>query len=156
MQLVDVLANDRIAINVSVSSKKTLLEKAAELLANASGSANAREIFDSLCQRERLGSTGLGHGVAIPHGRVDNQEAVAGAMIRLKRPIDFDAPDHEKVDLFFALAVPGQCTDSHLKLLAEMADRLGRQVQRDALRQIDDADELLRLLSENPAETAAQ
>lgn len=156
MQLVDVLANDRIAINVSVSSKKTLLEKAAELLANASGSANAREIFDSLCQRERLGSTGLGHGVAIPHGRVDGQEAVAGAMIRLKRPIDFDAPDHEKVDLFFALAVPGQCTDSHLKLLAEMADRLGRQVQRDALRQIDDADELLRLLSENPAETAAQ
>jgi nitrogen PTS system EIIA component len=156
MQLVDVLANDRIAINVSVSSKKTLLEKAAELLANASGSANAREIFDSLCQRERLGSTGLGHGVAIPHGRVDSQEAVAGAMIRLKRPIDFDAPDHEKVDLFFALAVPGQCTDSHLKLLAEMADRLGRQGQRDALRQIDDADELLRLLSENPAETAAQ
>lgn len=156
MQLVDVLANDRIAVDVSVSSKKALLEKAAELLAHAPSSANAREIFDSLCQRERLGSTGLGHGVAIPHGRVDGQEAVAGAMIRLKRPIDFDAPDHEKVDLFFALAVPGQCTDSHLKLLAEMADRLGRQAQRDALRRIDDADELLRLLSENPAETAAQ
>lgn len=156
MQLVDVLANDRIAIDVSVSSKKTLLEKAAELLANAPGSANAREIFDSLCQRERLGSTGLGHGVAIPHGRVNSQETVTGAMIRLKRPIDFDAPDHEKVDLFFALAVPDRCTDSHLKLLAEMADRLGREAQRNALRRIDDADELLRLLSDNPAETAAQ
>lgn len=156
MQLVDVLAPERIAVDISVSSKKTLLEKAAELLAASPGSAPAREIFDSLCQRERLGSTGLGHGVAIPHGRVDGQQEVSGAMIRLKRPIDFDAPDHEKVDLFFALAVPGQCTDTHLRLLAEMAERLGRQVQREALRDIDEPEELLRLLSANPADASAQ
>lgn len=156
MQLVDVLAPERIAIDISVSSKKSLLEKAAELLAASGDSAAAREIFDSLCQRERLGSTGLGHGVAIPHGRVDGQVEVAGAMLRLKRPIDFDAPDQEKVDLFFALAVPGQCTDTHLRLLAEMAERLGRDAQRDALRTIDDPDELLRLLSTNPADAAAQ
>lgn len=156
MQLVDVLAADRIAVDISVSSKKSLLEKAAELLAASPGSASARDIFDSLCQRERLGSTGLGHGVAIPHGRVDSQESVAGAMIRLKHPIDFDAPDHEKVDLFFALAVPGQCTDTHLRLLAEMAERLGRDSQRDSLRTIRDADELLRLLASNPADAPAQ
>jgi len=156
MQLVDVLAPDRIAVDISVSSKKTLLEKAAALLAAAPGSANARDIFDSLCQRERLGSTGLGHGVAIPHGRVDAQENVSGAMIRLKRPIDFDAPDHEKVDLFFALAVPEQCTDTHLRLLAEMAERLGRESQRDTLRTINDPDELLRVLSTNPADVPAQ
>jgi len=155
MQLVDVLAPDRIAVGISVSSKKTLLEKAADLLAAAPGSASARDIFDSLCQRERLGSTGLGHGVAIPHGRVEGQEQVSGAMIRLNRPIDFDAPDHEKVDLFFALAVPGRCTDTHLRLLAEMAERLGQDSQRDALRRIDEPDELLRLLSANPADARA-
>lgn len=156
MQLVDVLASERIAVDISVSSKKTLLEKAARLLAAAPGSASARDIFDSLCQRERLGSTGLGHGVAIPHGRVDNQQDVSGAMIRLKSPIDFDAPDHEKVDLFFALAVPGQCTDTHLRLLAEMAERLGRASQRDKLRTIGDPDELLRVLSISPADVPAQ
>lgn len=152
MQLVDVLAPDRIAVDITVSSKKSLLEKAAELLAAAPGSASVRDIFDSLCQRERLGSTGLGHGVAIPHGRVEGQEAVAGAMIRLKRPIEFDAPDQQKVDLFFALAVPGQCTDAHLRLLAEMADRLGRDSQREALREMPGADELLKLLSNQPAD----
>src|SRR5699024_9924119 len=120
MQLVDVLSAERIAVDISASSKKSLLEKVARLLAAAPGSASTRDIFDSLCQRERLGSTGLGHGVAIPHGRVDNQNDVSGAMVRLKNPIDFDAPDHEKVDLFFALAVPEQCTDTHLRLLAEM------------------------------------
>ncbi|NBB92129.1 MAG: PTS transporter subunit EIIA [Gammaproteobacteria bacterium] len=156
MQLVDVLSPDRITVGISVSSKKSLLEKAAELLAAAPGSAGSREIFDSLCQRERLGSTGLGHGVAIPHGRVGGQENVAGAMIRLKHPIDFDAPDHEKVDLFFALAVPERCTDTHLRLLAEMAERLGRDSQREALRGTDDADEVLRLLSDNPADADAK
>ncbi len=156
MLLVDVLAPDRIAVDISVSSKKSMLEKAAELLATAPGSASAREIFNSLCQRERLGSTGLGHGVAIPHGRVDNQEDVSGAMIRLKRPIEFDAPDHEKVDLFFALAVPDECTDAHLRLLAEMAERLGCATQRDALRRIDDPDELLRVLATSPVDAQAQ
>jgi PTS system nitrogen regulatory IIA component len=155
MQLADVLDADRIAVGLSVASKKQLLEKAAELLGAAPGSADSRDIFDSLCQRERLGSTGLGHGVAIPHGRVDDQASVAAAMIRLNRAIDFDAPDHEKVDLFFALAVPGQCTDTHLRLLAEMADRLGRDSQRDLLRQVDDPDELLRILSASPADIQA-
>src|SRR5690625_3069661 len=100
MQLVDVLAADRIAVDISVTSKKTLLEKLSALLATAPGSAPSRTIFDSLCQRERLGSTGLGHGVAIPHGRVDSQQEVAGAMVRLRQPIDFNAPDSHKVDLF--------------------------------------------------------
>src|SRR5690625_2708763 len=94
MQLVDVLAADRIAVDISVSSKKILLEKLSALLATAPGSAPSRTIFDSLCQRERLGSTGLGHGVAIPHGRVDSQQEVAGAMVRLRQPIDFRSEEH--------------------------------------------------------------
>ena len=104
MHLEDLLSADRVALDQSLSSKKSLLEKAAELLALDPESAENRDIFEGLCQRERLGSTGLGHGVAIPHCRVE-QGSVTGALIRLRRPIDFDSPDSEKVDLFFALSV---------------------------------------------------
>lgn len=156
MQLVDVLDADRILIDVSVSSKKALLEQLAGLLAAAPGSADARDIFESLCQRERLGSTGLGHGVAIPHGRVEAQQAVAAAVIRLRNPIDFDAPDHHPVDLFFALAVPEECTDAHLRLLAELVEQLGQPEQRSALRDSEQSDELLKLLTTQPAVTPEQ
>lgn len=148
MELADILAQERVAIGVTASSKKSLLEKAAELLAQAPDSAEARDIFGSLCQRERLGSTGLGHGVAIPHGRVEDQGTVTGAVIRLKRAIDFDSPDSEKVDLFFALAVPGECNDAHLKLLAGIADRFGDDEQRSLMRNAESASELLRLITD--------
>ncbi|MGY6629578.1 MAG: PTS sugar transporter subunit IIA [Wenzhouxiangella sp.] len=147
MQLTDVLSADRIAVGLSVSSKKSLLEKAAELLASADDTADAREVFESLCQRERLGSTGLGHGVAIPHGRVSGQAGVSAAMIRLATPIDFDAPDSEKVDLFFALSVPEQCSDVYLRLLAEMAERLGNANHRDGLRTAASGEDVLKLLA---------
>lgn len=152
MQLSDVLSADRIAVNLSVSSKKSLLEKASELLASAPDSADAREVFESLCQRERLGSTGLGHGVAIPHGRVSGQSGVSAALIRLRTPIDFDAPDQHKVDLFFALSVPNQCSDIYLRLLADVAERMGDASQRDRIRDAESADELLRLFSVDPGE----
>ncbi|MEE4331772.1 MAG: PTS sugar transporter subunit IIA [Wenzhouxiangella sp.] len=155
MQLADVLAIDRIAIDLSVSSKKSLLEKASELLASAPDGANARQIFESLCQRERLGSTGLGHGVAIPHGRVGGQTGVVAALIRLRTPIEFDAPDQDRVDLFFALAVPDQCSDVYLRLLADIAERLGDAEQRERLRSAEQADELLRLFSETQGDPAA-
>jgi nitrogen PTS system EIIA component len=156
MHLSDVLSADRIAVDLSVSSKKSLLEKASELLALAPEGADAREIFESLCQRERLGSTGLGHGVAIPHGRVSGQSGVAAALIRLRTPIDFDAPDQDKVDLFFALTVPDQCSDTYLKLLADVAERLGDAGQRERIRQAGSADELIRLFAADPGEVASQ
>ncbi len=154
MQLTDVLSADRIAVGLSVSSKKSLLEKAAELLASASDTADAREVFESLCQRERLGSTGLGHGVAIPHGRVSSQAGVSAAMIRLSTPIDFDAPDSEKVDLFFALSVPEQCSDLYLRLLAEMAERLGNADHRERLRSAVSGEEVLKLLAIDLSDSA--
>ncbi len=150
MELADILATDRIAINVVVSSKKTLLEKAAELLGAADQGGHARDVFDSLCQRERLGSTGLGHGVAIPHGRVHGQSSVAGALIRLSTPIEFDAPDDERVDLFFALAVPAECTDVHLRLLASVAERFGNEECRRCLRAADSAEEVMKIISDPP------
>jgi nitrogen PTS system EIIA component len=153
MHLTDVLDVDRIAVDISVASKKSLLEKAAALLAATPDSADSRDIFESLCQRERLGSTGLGHGVAIPHGRVAGQHSVAAAVIRLHKAIDFDAPDSEEVDLFFALAVPDKCTDVHLRLLADIAERLGSDAQRQAIRQARDPDQLLKLLASEPADS---
>lgn len=153
MELADILSSDRIAINVVVSSKKTLLEKAAELLAAADQGGHARDIFDSLCQRERLGSTGLGHGVAIPHGRVQGQGSVSGALIRLATPIEFDAPDDERVDLFFALAVPAECTDVHLRLLASVAERFGNQGCRQRLRAAGSTDEIMNIINNPPVGT---
>lgn len=149
MELADILSPDRVAVNVVVSSKKNLLEKAAELLAADHG-GNPRDIFDSLCQRERLGSTGLGHGVAIPHGRVAGQGSVSGALIRLATPIEFDAPDDARVDLFFALAVPAECTDVHLRLLASVAERFGNEQCRQRLREAAGADQVMAIISEPP------
>ncbi len=146
MELSDILSVERVAVGVSVSSKKSLLEKVSELLALAPDAAPAREIFESLCQRERLGSTGLGKGVAIPHGRVAGQTEVSGAVLRLLRPIEFDSPDGEKVDLFFALAVPEQCTDEHLRLLARIAARFGNEAERKALRTAETAGKLHELI----------
>ncbi len=148
MQLADVLDADRIVLDLSVSSKKSLLEKASSLLASAPEGGDAREIFESLCQRERLGSTGLGHGVAIPHGRVAGQAEVTAALIRLLTPIEFDAPDQQKVDLFFAMAVPDRCSDVYLRLLADMAERLGDAEQRDRIRQSGSPEALLKLFSD--------
>lgn len=150
MELADILAPERVALDVAASSKKTLLEKAADLLSNQTEAAHARDIFDSLCQRERLGSTGLGHGVAIPHGRVDGQDSVSGALIRLTKGIAFDAPDSEPVELFFALAVPAHCTDVHLRLLAGIAERFGNEECRNRLRAAASADEVMKIISEPP------
>lgn len=153
MQLVDILDNDRIVLDASISSKKSLLEKAAELLALSSDTADQRAIFDGLCQRERLGSTGLGHGVAIPHCRVE-QSGVSGAFIRLRRPIDFDSPDSEKVDLFFALAVPSQCSETHLRLLASIAELFSDEQRRNHFRSAELEADLIGLLSEESAEVS--
>ncbi|MFN2333716.1 MAG: PTS sugar transporter subunit IIA [Wenzhouxiangellaceae bacterium] len=151
MHLEDLLSADRVALDQPLSSKKSLLEKAAELLALDPESAEDRDIFEGLCQRERLGSTGLGHGVAIPHCRVD-QDSVTGALIRLRRPIDFDSPDSEKVDLFFALSVPSQCSEAHLKLLGSIAELFSHPEQREKLRRVSGYDELREVLSGEPAD----
>ena len=153
MRLVDILASDRIALDVSVSSKKSLLEKAAELLALSPDATNSRAIFDGLCQRERLGSTGLGHGVAIPHCRVE-QSGVSGAFIRLRRAIDFDSPDSEKVDLFFALSVPAECSETHLRLLASIAEVFNDASRREHFRTVELEADLIGLLNEESVDAS--
>ena len=104
MHLIDLLAPSRVVAGASVSSKKKLLDTLAGLLAEGGGPALERLVFDSLCGREKLGSTGLGHGVAIPHGRTAGLPAAIGAFVRLDEGIDFSALDSRPVDLVFALA----------------------------------------------------
>lgn len=132
--IADLLAPDHVAFDQNLASKKSVLERAAALLARDEDCADEREIFEALCQRERLGSTGLGHGVAIPHCRVQ-QSGVSAAFLRLSRPADFDSPDGEGVDMFFALAVPSRCSEAHLKLLSSIAEICGDAKRRAALRQ---------------------
>jgi len=152
--LSDLLAPDRVALDRNLASKKSVLECAAGLLAQEEGAADKRDIFEGLCQRERLGSTALGHGVAIPHCRV-SQGGVTGAFLRLNQPVDFDSPDGEGVDLFFALAVPAERSDHHLKLLASIAELFGDGDRRERIRRAADHRELVALLQRTAAPPAS-
>lgn len=146
MHLLDLLAPARVRAGVSATSKKRLLELAAEALAQGQ-EGHERAIFDSLCLRERLGSTGLGHGVAIPHGRTPHLATAAGAFLRLAEPIDFGAADGQPVDLVFALAVPEHFTQQHLGLLAQLAEMFADEAFRLQARQCGSDASLFELVS---------
>ena len=119
----DLLSPGRILAGVRINSKKRLLEFISVTLARKNKELNSREIFESLCAREHLGSTALGNGVAIPHGRISGTDGVEALFLQLSKPLAFDADDGKPVDLIFALAVPRQCTEDHSKLLSGIAER---------------------------------
>ncbi len=154
MPLEQLLAADRIQAAAQADDSDALLEAAARLLAE-DAPARIPAIAASLRQRERLGSTAIGHGIAIPHGRSDAFAEPRGAFLRLARPIEFGAGDEQPVDLVFALIVPEHFTQQHLQLLSELAERFADADYRDALRRADDGDALLRLLSAPPPAAAA-
>lgn len=143
MLISDLLSPERIRLDVQSSSKKRLLEVISEELARHSDEFSKREIFESLCARERMGSTGLGKGVAIPHGRVKGSRHVQASFIRLKKPVPFDAVDGEPVDLLFCLAVPEDCGEDHLRLLAQVAQLFS---DPDVLRELRAAETPVRML----------
>lgn len=147
MLISDLLSPERIRCDVQSSSKKRLLEIISEELARNSDEFSKREIFESLCARERLGSTGLGKGVAIPHGRVKGSRHVEASFIRLKKPVPFDAADGQPVDLLFCLAVPEDCGEDHLKLLAQVAELFSDPDLLRQLREANDSGRLMQLLS---------
>lgn len=147
MQLIDILARERVAADLSVSSKKRLLEKLASLLAADLGAGVERAIFEALIAREHLGSTGLGAGVAIPHGRVGGDIPPTAAFVRTKDPLEFDAPDGEPVDLVLALVVPDHFTDQHLALLSQVAELFSHADVCAELRAAPDGQQLFERLS---------
>lgn len=126
------LSLDSIAADQSFSSKKKLFEHAAGLFESLKG-LKRQEVFDSLFERERLGSTALGFGVAIPHGRIKSLGEAAGAFYRLKPPLEFDSPDGLPVNLCFILLVPQDANELHLQILGELAQMLGDAGMRERL-----------------------
>lgn len=123
MPISNLINLERTHVGAPGLSKKRALELAARIAAEASDSLDAHTLFDSLLARERLGSTAIGHGVAIPHGRISGYDQVIGVLLKLTDPIDFNAHDGQPVDLLFALFVPEDQCQHHLDTLAELAQR---------------------------------
>lgn len=147
MQIIDIIDPSRIVTGVQVGSKKRTLELLSERLAASSPELGQAEVFSALLGREKLGSTGLGHGVALPHGRLQACTRPVGALAILEQPIDFDAVDGQPVDILFAMLVPEASTEEHLQLLAQLAELFGDPDNCQRLRH-SDADGLYRLLTE--------
>ena len=143
----DLLSPGRILADVRVNSKKRLLELISKTIARNNPDLSSREIFQSMCAREHLGSTGLGNGVAIPHGRIGGSEGVEALFLRLHKPLPFDAEDGQPVDLLFALTVPIHCTEDHTKLLSRIKDRFCNTGLAQQIRDAKDAQEIWSLLS---------
>jgi len=121
-----------VMIGLDASSKKRVFEQAGLLFENNQGIARVK-VFDSLFARERLGSTGLGEGIAIPHGRIKGLKEAVAALVRLAEPVAFDAPDGKPVNLLLFLLVPEQATQQHLEILSEVAEMLSDRGMRDTL-----------------------
>lgn len=144
MNVTNLITPDRIRCDAEVSSKKRSLELLSELLATGEPGISATQIFDKLIGRERLGSTGLGKGVALPHARLDGSEHTKGALITLKDGIPFDAVDKAPVDVLFALMVPENCTDEHLRILSGLAEMFSDQHLCERLRASESPEEMYR------------
>lgn len=159
MPLGELLSADRIAILVEPGHRAAVLETAARLLADdipgSTGAALVTTIADSLHARERLASTAIGHGVAIPHGRLPGLKASRGAFLRLASPVDFDAADGQRVDLVMALAVPEHYVQQHLSQLAEIAEHFASAEFRHQLRRAATVGELSGLLLAGASDGAA-
>jgi len=137
------LPPSNILLDLDVTSKKRLFEQAGLLFENNQGIARSL-VFDSLFARERLGSTGLGQGVAIPHGRIKGLKEAVGAFVRLSHAVPFDAPDGKPVGLVFVLLVPEQATEQHLQILSELAQMFSDRELRERLKTHADAGDLHR------------
>lgn len=154
MQLGDFIAPDSVLSSLRVKTKKQLLQELSARAAKATGLPE-RDIFDVLLQRERLGSTGLGQGVAIPHGKLARLKHIVGIFARLSEPIDFDAVDGEKVDIVVLLLAPEGAGADHLKALARISRVLrdGKAVEK--LRASRDASALYAVLTQEEASSHA-
>ncbi len=154
MDLGDLIQPDAVLPALKVNSKKQLLQIMSEKAAALTG-LSEREVFDTVLQRERLGSTGVGNGIAIPHGKISSVKRIAGVFAQLDTPVDFEALDDQPVDIVFLLLAPENAGADHLKALSRIA-RMLRDPERIAkLRTAHDAGLLYELLTSQPASNAA-
>ncbi|WP_248918839.1 PTS IIA-like nitrogen regulatory protein PtsN [Pseudomonas entomophila] len=134
IRLETILTPGRSLVNVPGGSKKRALQEIATLINREVPDLAMQDVFDKLVAREKLGSTGFGNGIAIPHCRLEGCTAPVSALLQLDAPIDYDAIDGAPVDLMFVLLVPEAATDAHLELLRQIASMLDRKEVRDRLR----------------------
>ena len=142
MNISDILTPERTLADLDCASKKRTLESISRWLGSQMDTFNHKEVFNALIAREKLGSTGFGDGIAIPHCRLASCTQVTGVLVRLVNPIDFDAIDQQPVDLLFVLLVPQEATDEHLQILATLAGSFGQPEFREGLRNAADANSM--------------
>lgn len=142
IRLENILTPGRSLVNVPGGSKKAVLEEIAKLIGREVPEFDWETVYESLLAREKLGSTGFGNGIAIPHCRLKGCSTPVSAVLHLKKPVDFDAIDGAPVDLLFVLLVPEAATDAHLELLRQIASMLDRADVRASLRAAKSSDEL--------------
>ena len=146
MEIGDLLTVERVIDRLHGASKKQVLQELSKRAGEVTG-LDERAIFDVLLERERLGTTGVGNGVAIPHGKSADLDRLYGLFARLDQPIDFDAIDDQPVDLVFLLLAPERAGADHLKALARISRLLRDQAVCEALREAADADAIFRILT---------
>lgn len=154
MQMSQLLAPEAVKVLAQISSKKRLFQELGELAQHAHGICNSRS-FDALQERESLGPTGVGHGVALPHARLDGLDHVVGVFIRLEKPLAFDAVDRQPVDLIFGLFAPVEAGVDHLKSLALVSRTLRDPNMCEKLRSNEDATTLYTILTQGQTSVAA-
>jgi PTS system nitrogen regulatory IIA component len=147
MNISEILSPDCVFADVDCHSKKDALDTLAKTIANSDNSISQTEVFDCLIARERLGSTGLGKGIAIPHGRLKQGKKTLAAFIQLDEAVDYDAVDKAPVDLLFALIVPEDSTEEHLQTLAKLAEKFSDTDTIRKLRRSNTATEIYSILT---------
>ncbi len=150
MKLSDILSLERIEAQADAPSKKRALELLSSKLAEGQKGLSSTQIFDSLLARERLSSTGLGKGIALPHGRMGGIDQALCAFVQLREGIDFDSVDQQPVNLLCGLLVPEESTEEHLQILSALAEMLRDETFCKRLREAPSREELYRLLTHYP------
>ena len=153
MSISSLLATNRIFTHADISSKKRLLEFIAEQ-ASEELSLPVNTIYNKLLERERLGSTGLGKGIAVPHARLDSINEAHGFFVKLNQSINYDAIDKLNVDLIFVLFIPQESTDEHLQILSSLAKIFSQTTVTEKIRLSQSADEIFQIITQAEAEIA--
>ncbi|CAA0300690.1 sugar-specific enzyme IIA component of PTS [Alteromonas infernus] len=147
MDIQAIVSLDRTECAVQCNSKKRILEIIADIAAKNNESIDQATVLNSLMSRERMGSTGIGNGIALPHGRLPGLEKVIAIVVTSTPAINFDALDEKPVDIFFALLVPEEQTEGHLQTLATVAGKLSDKETIKAIRRASTSDDILSALS---------
>ena len=143
------LSNDLISIKADISSRKKLLEKMAQLLTiPLDEETKEKDIYHCLLEREKLGNTGIGNGVALPHSRSNYAQTAVIAIITLQNPVDYDSIDRQAVDIAFGLLVPEEATQEHLNLLADIARIMSVEKNKKALSNASTTQEMIKLIKQ--------